>query len=110
MRSAVLPVPSRRPTAPGLPHHLPRGGQDPHRLRAQGPARGGPKMDARTPPPQGSAPRDQPLEPGPPSRSRAAPAPPAGATLTIGPILAQTVHHYFPDLNAWINQIPRPPV
>ena len=65
-------------------------------------------MDAGTPTPQGSAPRGQPVEPGPHSRPRAAPSPPEGATLTIGPILAQTVGHFFPDLNAWINQIPDP--
>lgn len=28
--------------------------------------------------------------------------------MTIGPILAQTVRHYFPDLNAWIDAIPDP--
>ena len=37
-----------------------------------------------------------------------APSPPAGATLNIGPILVQTVRHFFPDLNAWIDQIPDP--
>ena len=39
---------------------------------------------------------------------RAAPSAPAGATLNIGPILAQTVRHFFPDLNAWIDQIHDP--
>jgi hypothetical protein len=28
--------------------------------------------------------------------------------LTIGPILAQTVGHFFPELNAWIDRIPDP--
>ena len=37
-----------------------------------------------------------------------APPAPAGATLNIGPILAQTVGHFFPELNAWIDQIDDP--
>jgi hypothetical protein len=28
--------------------------------------------------------------------------------LNIGPILAQTVHHFFPELNVWIDRIPDP--
>jgi hypothetical protein len=28
--------------------------------------------------------------------------------LTIGPILARTIHHFFPELNAWIDCIPDP--
>jgi hypothetical protein len=28
--------------------------------------------------------------------------------LTIGPILVRTVRHFFPELNAWIDQIPDP--
>ena len=28
--------------------------------------------------------------------------------MTIGPILARTIHHYFPELNAWIDRIPDP--
>ncbi len=65
-------------------------------------------MDTRTPSAQGSAPRGQPVEPGPHPRPRAAPSAPEGATLKIGPILAETIRHFFPDLNAWINQIPDP--
>ena len=38
----VLLLPPRRPVAPGPPPHLQGGGQDTHRLRAPGPARGGP--------------------------------------------------------------------
>ena len=26
--------------------------------------------------------------------------------MNVGPILVQTLHHYFPELNAWIDQIP----
>ena len=31
-----------------------------------------------------------------------------GATLNIGPILVRTVRHFFPDLNAWIDDIDDP--
>ena len=45
---------------------------------------------------------------GPDPGPRLAPAAAAGATLNIGPILAQTVGHFFPDLNTWIDQIDDP--
>src|SRR4029077_3615764 len=63
---------------------------------------------ARTPTPQGSAPRGQPVDPGPDSGPRPPPPAPEGATLKIGPILVQTVHHFFPELNAWIDEFPDP--
>ena len=31
-----------------------------------------------------------------------------GTTLNIGPILARTVRHFFPELNNWIDEIERP--
>jgi hypothetical protein len=65
-------------------------------------------MGARTPAPQGPDPRDQPVGPGLDQGPRLAPRPPAGATLNIGPILAQTLNHFFPELNTWIDQIPDP--
>src|SRR5262245_32747670 len=65
-------------------------------------------MGARTQAPQGPASRGQPVDPGPDPGPCPGPAPPPGATLTIGPILAQTVRHFFPDLNAWIDQIDDP--
>jgi hypothetical protein len=65
-------------------------------------------MGARTPAPQGPDPRDQPVDPGPDPGPRPAPGAPAGATLNIGPILAQTVGHFFPELNDWIDRIPDP--
>jgi hypothetical protein len=65
-------------------------------------------MGARTPAPQGLDPRDQPVDPGLDPGPRPAPGAPAGATLNIGPILAQTVSHFFPELNAWIDQIHDP--
>ena len=63
-------------------------------------------MGARTPTPQGPDPRGQPVDPGPDPGPRPAPAAPPGATLNIGPILARTVGHFFPELNAWIDGSP----
>jgi hypothetical protein len=65
-------------------------------------------MGARTPTPQGPASGGQPVDPGPGPGPRPGPAPPPGATLTIGPILARTVAHFFPELNAWIDDIDDP--
>ena len=64
-------------------------------------------MGARIATPQGSEPRNQSVDPGPDQRPRAAP-PAAGSTLNIGPILARTMGHFFPDLNAWIDAIHDP--
>jgi len=61
-------------------------------------------MGARIPTPQGTDPRNQLVDPGPDQRPRVAP-PAAGPTLNIGPILARTMGHFFPDLNAWIDEI-----
>src|SRR3954454_7626657 len=65
-------------------------------------------MGTGTPTPQGSAPGGQPVDPGPgPGTRSGSPASP-GSTLNIGPILAQTVRHFFPDLDAWIDAIHDP--
>jgi hypothetical protein len=63
-------------------------------------------MGARTPPPQGAHPRGQPVNPGPDPGPCSGPPAPEGATLKIGPILVQTIHHFFPQLNDWLDQIP----
>jgi hypothetical protein len=65
-------------------------------------------MGARTPPPQGPAPRDQPVDSGPDHGPRSGPQAPAGATLNIGLILVRTIGHFFPDLNDWIDEIDDP--
>src|SRR3954464_15279301 len=65
-------------------------------------------MGARTSTPQGPALRDQPIDPGPDPGPRPGPSPPPGPTLNIGTILARTVRHFFPDLNAWIDEIDDP--
>ena len=65
-------------------------------------------MGARIPTPQGPDPRGQPVDRGPDQGPRPAPKAAAGSTLSIGPILVQTIGHFFPDLNTWIDQIPDP--
>lgn len=65
-------------------------------------------MGAGTPTPQGLDPRGQPVESGPDPGPRPTPGAAAGSTLNIGPILARTVRHFFPDLNAWIDAIDDP--
>jgi hypothetical protein len=65
-------------------------------------------MGAGIPTAQGPDPRNQPVGSGLGPESRAAPNAAAGATLTIGPIWARTLRHFFPQLNAWIDQIPDP--
>src|SRR5262249_33289107 len=108
LRPALLLVSPRRPVAPRPSPHLHRGGPDPHHLRAPGPAPRGPRVGPRISTPQGPDRGSQPVDPGPdPGPRRGSPAP-AGPTLTIGPILARTVRHFFPELNAWIDRIPDP--
>jgi len=63
-------------------------------------------MGARTPTPQDAHPRGQPVDPGPDPGPRSGPPASEGATLKIGPILVQTIHHFFPQLNDWLDQIP----
>ncbi len=65
-------------------------------------------MGTRIPTPQGPVPRGQPVDPRPDPGTRLGPPPTTGATLNIGPILARTVGHFFPELKAWIDQIPDP--
>src|SRR5579885_1088563 len=65
-------------------------------------------MGARTSTSQGPDPRNQPVDSGPGPGPRRAPKASAGATLNIGPILVQTLAHFFPDLNARIDAIDDP--
>jgi hypothetical protein len=65
-------------------------------------------MGARIPTPQDPDPRGQPVGRGLDQGARSAPPEAAGSTLNIGPILAQTIRHFFPDLNTWIDEIDDP--
>jgi len=90
-----------------LPHLQDRR-YDAHHLRPPRSAPGCPLKDRQPPPPQESAPRDPPLDPGPGPHACPAPATPPGTTLTIGPILVQTVRPFFPDLDDWLDDIADP--
>ena len=63
-------------------------------------------MGTRTSPPQDLGPRGQPADPGSGPKPCHQPQTPPGTTLNIGPILALTVRHFFPQFNDWIDQIP----
>src|SRR6185312_8164570 len=65
-------------------------------------------MGAGTPTPQGPYQRNQSVGRGPDLGPRPGPPAPPGATLSIGPALARTVRQFFPELNAWIDQIDDP--
>jgi hypothetical protein len=65
-------------------------------------------MGRRVSTPQEPHQRDQPVDPGPGSRPCPATPTPEGTTLTIGPILAQTARHFFPQLNDWLDHIHDP--
>ena len=65
-------------------------------------------MGARIPTSQDPDPRSQPVVCGPDQGPRCAPPAAAGTTLNIGPILVQTIRHFFPDLNTWIDEIDDP--
>src|SRR3954451_579911 len=65
-------------------------------------------MDRRTQTPQAPPPRDQPTDPGPGQGARPTPEAQKGAVLNIGPLLVQTIRHFWPLLNAWLDDIPDP--
>jgi hypothetical protein len=52
--------------------------------------------------------RNQSAEPGPGPNPQPPPPTPPRATLNIGPLLVQTIRHFFPDLNAWIDALDDP--
>jgi hypothetical protein len=63
-------------------------------------------MARRTPPPQEPPPRDPPTLGGPASGPSQAAEAQGGATLIVGRALVQTVRHFFPDFNAWLDRLP----
>ena len=65
-------------------------------------------MDRRTQTPQEPPPRDQPADPGPGQAARPTPEAQKGAVLNIGPLLVQTIRHFWPLLNTWLDDIPDP--
>lgn len=61
-------------------------------------------MDRRTPPSEGTPEGNPATDPGPGARPCAAPEAPCGASL--GKALVQTVNHFFPEFNAWLDRLP----
>lgn len=63
-------------------------------------------MAGRTPASEGAAPRD----PSTVGRPAASPGPPpqtqGGQALKLGAALVQTIRHFFPELNAWLDALP----
>src|SRR5262245_10288055 len=106
LRPPLLPLPSRRPPAHRPTSHLQGERQDPFRLRPQAPAARGPHMARRTPAPQAPAPRDPPAVGGPATGPGPAAQAQGGAALIAGRALVQTVRHFFPDFNPWLDRLP----
>jgi hypothetical protein len=52
--------------------------------------------------------RDQPVDPGPGQGPCPGTQPQEGTTLNIGPILARTTRHFFPDFDEWLDEIEDP--
>jgi hypothetical protein len=63
-------------------------------------------MARRTPPPQDPAPRDPPAQRGPAPRPSTLPETQSRANLIVGQALVQTVRHFFPQLNTWLDRLP----
>src|SRR5262245_14647580 len=63
-------------------------------------------MDRPPQTPQDPAERNPPLDGGPDQEPHAAQTLPGRPTLTIGPLLVRTLRHFFPDFNAWLDEVP----
>src|SRR5947209_2372470 len=63
-------------------------------------------MDRRTQKAQATPAGDSSTQPGSGAGACPEPAPQSGATLIAGRALAQTVRHFFPELNSWLNHLP----
>jgi hypothetical protein len=65
-------------------------------------------MDSRTQTVENDPSGSQPTDPCPGQGARQTPPTPPGSTLNIGPILAQTTRHFFPEFRDWIDNIKDP--
>jgi hypothetical protein len=65
-------------------------------------------MGCRVPPTQEPDGRDQSVDPGSGQEPHPGAQTQKGSTLNIGPVFARTVRHFFPDFNAWIDDIVDP--
>lgn len=65
-------------------------------------------MDRQPPSPQGSAGPDSSTDRGPDQEPCPAQPTPGRPSLKVGPLLARTVRHFFPDFNDWLDLFPDP--
>jgi hypothetical protein len=63
-------------------------------------------MDRQPQTPQEPADRSPPVDGGPDQDPHQTQATPSRPTLAIGPLFVRTVRHFFPDFNAWLDDIP----
>jgi len=63
-------------------------------------------MDPRTPANQTPASTHLPVGSGPNPDPQQNPAPQGGKVLALGKIFFKTVHHFWPQLNAWAGELP----
>src|SRR5436309_2520008 len=63
-------------------------------------------MARRAQTPQATAARDPSTDGGPGPQPRDLPAAPAGASVILGRAFVQTVRHFFPKRNAWLQALP----
>ena len=63
-------------------------------------------MDRAAPSAQGTAQRNPSAQPGSHPQPQPAPAPQGGSALIAGRAFVQTVRHFFPDLNQWLQKLP----
>src|SRR6516225_2817400 len=63
-------------------------------------------MARRTPTHPTTPPRDPPAQSGPVADPCPTPPPPEGKKLIVGKALVQTVRHFFPDFNRWLDRLP----
>src|SRR5437879_2657870 len=65
-------------------------------------------MDRRAASPQTPPPRNSTAQSGPDTPTRPTSQPSPGSPLNAGSILVQTLRHFWPELNRWIDAIPDP--
>src|SRR5580704_8974237 len=65
-------------------------------------------MGRRTQTPQDPARRDPPVNGGADPHPRPTSETQGRPSLKIGPLFARTVRHFFPDFNAWLDDVPDP--
>src|SRR5262245_37882531 len=63
-------------------------------------------MDPRTPAPQTPPPGDHPTDPRPDPQPCPPPPPQTGTLVDLGSALVQTIRHFFPHFNDWLDQLP----